>query len=132
MRYAGFAAVTIICTMVSQAALAAEPRFAERVVAARTLQATKAVRDYQRTAFFPTIGPSLQAAMAACLARTGAKGVRLVLVADVTDEGRFTRVAHQPDTPTAACVAQAVETFKAPPPPDHKTLPITIEMILAP
>ena len=108
--------------------------FSERVAIAKRIEAQKETADYFKTGMYPAIGPALASAMRDCMSRPGASTEKFTVVADVSQNGEFIHIAHEPKTNTAACLAGAMASFRAPPPPtcDCGDLPIVIDMSITP
>ncbi|MDD2801886.1 MAG: hypothetical protein PHE96_10540 [Methylococcales bacterium] len=108
--------------------------FAERVATAKEIESQKEADTYFKNRMFPAIGSLLGNAMKACTALPYANLEKFAVVADVTQTGKFINIDYQPRTNTAACVAEAVTGFYAPPPPTCESgdLPIVIEMSVVP
>jgi hypothetical protein len=117
-----------------QASAADVSSFAERVALAKWVEEQKAASEYFQNGMYPAIGPSLASAMRECTSRVGASTQKFTVVANVSQDGQFTDIAHEPNTNTAACVAAAMASFRAPPPPtcDLGALPIVIDMSVTP
>ena len=128
--------LTLVLSFLSlNAAAADKPSFAERVAMAKELEHQGPTSEYLQSAMFPAIGPELQSSMVKCMSRSGASALKFSVVADVTPEGKFIHIAREPNTNTAACLANAMGKFRAPPPPmcDYgANLPIVIEMSIEP
>lgn len=113
---------------------APEETFAERRQRAELVEAQSSVRSYLDDKMFPAVGPAIATAMHDCLKPKGASMKRFTILADLSKDGHFTRVAYEPKTNTATCFAAAMAAFHAPPPPtqDGNPLPIVIDMKVAP
>lgn len=109
--------------------------FAERVALAKKIEEQRATTEYFQNSMYPAIGPSLASAMKKCMSRSAASTAKFSVVADITQDGKFTRIAYEPNTNTAACLAAAMASFRAPPPPTcdcGAALPIVIDMSITP
>lgn len=119
---------------VAACATAAENQsFAERVALAKKVEAQDSTTEYFQNSMYPAIGPALASAMRDCMSRAGASTSKFAVVADISQDGRFLHVAHDPNTNTATCLATAMKSFRAPPPPMYDGdahLPIVIEMLI--
>jgi hypothetical protein len=117
------------------AAAADSQTFAERVALAKKVEEQSATIEYFQNGMYPAIGSALAAAMRKCMSRAGASTVKFSVVADISQDGKFTHIAHEPNTNTAACLAAAMASFSAPPPPTcdcGAALPIVIDMSVTP
>lgn len=126
--------IVALSVLAFQANAADAPSFAERVALAKKIEEQKATAEYFQNGMYPAIGPSLASAMRECTSRAGASAKKVTVVADVSQDGQFTHVAHEPNTNTAACLAAAMASFRAPPPPtcDSGVLLIVIDMSVTP
>lgn len=108
--------------------------FAKRVALAKEIEEQKTTAEYFQNGMYPAIGPSLSAAMRECMSHAGASTTKFAVVADVKQNGEFIHIAYEPNTNTAACLAEAMASFRAPTPPtcDCGALPIVIEMSINP
>lgn len=108
--------------------------FAKRVAFAKEVEEQKATAEYFHNGMYPAIGPSLSAAMRECMSHAGASTDKFTVVADITQNGEFIHIAYEPNTNTAACLAAAMASFRAPAPPtcDYGALPIVIDMSIKP
>lgn len=117
------------------AAAADSQTFAERVALAKKVEEQSATAEYFQNGMYPAIGSELASAMRECMSHAGASTAKFSVVADISQDGKFTQIAHEPNTNTAACLAAAMTSFRAPPPPTcdcGAALPIVIEMSVAP
>jgi hypothetical protein len=127
--------VIALCLLTAQTAAADDRTFSERVELAKKIEKQSATTAYFQNAMYPAIGPALASAMRECMSRAGASTVKFSLVADISQDGKFTHIAYKPNTNTAACIAAAMESFRAPPPPMCEcgsSLPIVIDMSVTP
>ena len=108
--------------------------FEKRVALAKEIEEQNATAEYFHNGMYPAIGPSLAGAMRECMSHVGASPDKFAVVADVTQDGEFIHIAYEPNTNTAACLAAAMASFRAPAPPtcDCGPLPIVIEMSVKP
>lgn len=118
----------------SQASAGAARSFAKWVALAKKVEEQKATAEYFQSRMYPAIGPSLASAMRECVSQEGACMEKFTVIANVSQDGHFTDMAHQPNTNTAACLAAAMASFRVPPPPicDYGASPIVIDMSVAP
>ncbi|HRE16398.1 MAG TPA: hypothetical protein PLW86_04915 [Rhodocyclaceae bacterium] len=129
------ASIAALSLFVVNAAIADSQTFAERVALAKRLEEQSATTEYFQKGMYPAIGSSLASAMRECMSRAGASAVKFTVVADISQDGKFTHIAHDPNTNTAACLAEAMASFRAPPPPMcdcGSALPIVIDMSVTP
>lgn len=126
--------IAVFSVLAFQASVADTPSFAERVALAKNTEKQKATTQYFQNEMYPAIGPSLATAMQECMSRAGASTEKFTVVANVSQDGRFMDIAHEPSTNTATCLATAMASFRAPPPPtcDYGVLPIVINMSVKP
>ncbi|MCK4118391.1 hypothetical protein ACI2UK_13755 [Ralstonia nicotianae] len=108
--------------------------FAERRQLAKLAEEQEPTRSYLKDKMFPAVGPATATAMRGCLTPAGASAEPFTVLADLSKDGNFTRIAYEPKTNTAACFAAAMPSFHAPPPPtqDGRPLPISIDMKVVP
>lgn len=108
--------------------------FAERHHLAKLAEEQEPTRSYLNDKMFPAVGPAAATAMRGCLTPAGASTEPFTVLADLSKDGNFTRIAYEPKTDTAACFAAAMPSFHAPPPPtqDGRPLPISIDMKIVP
>ncbi|HRE16471.1 MAG TPA: hypothetical protein PLW86_05300 [Rhodocyclaceae bacterium] len=133
LRYRAHVVALIFCAGHATAA-GAQP-FTERVSLAKKLEEQSTTTEYFKNGMYPAIGSALASAMRECMSRAGASTVKFTVVADVSQDGKFVNIAHEPNTNTAACLAVAMESFRTPPPPMcdcGANLPIVIDMSVAP
>jgi len=124
----------VFSVLAFQANAADGSSFSERVALAEKIEEQKATAEYFKNGMYPAIGPSLSSAMRECTSLAGASTAKFTVVADVSQDGRFTHIDYEPNTNTAACLAAAMVSFRAPPPPtcDCGELPIVINMSVKP
>ncbi|MDB0567593.1 hypothetical protein AB6Q13_09355 [Ralstonia solanacearum] len=108
--------------------------FAERHQLAKLAEEQEPTRSYLNDKMFPAVGAAAATAMRDCLTPAGAGTEPFTVLADLSKDGNFTRIAYAPKTDTAACFAAAMPSFHAPPPPtqDGRPLPISIDMKVIP
>ncbi|MHA2904259.1 hypothetical protein [Ralstonia mannitolilytica] len=108
--------------------------FAERHHLAKLAEEKEPTRSYLNDEMFPAVGPAAATAMRGCLAPAGASTDPFTVLADLSKDGDFTRIAYEPKTDTATCFAAAMPSFHAPPPPTQggRPLPISIDMKVVP
>lgn len=87
--------------------------FFERVALAKKIEEQSATAEYPRNGMFPAIGHALQSTMLKCTSLPGASTKKFSVVADISPEGKFTRIAYEPKSNTAKCLATAMEPFRA-------------------
>ncbi|CAJ0775123.1 hypothetical protein LMG18095_00007 [Ralstonia thomasii] len=108
--------------------------FAERHQLARLAEGQEPTRSYLKDKMFPAVGPAVATAMRGCLTPPGVSTEPFTVLADLSQDGNFTRIVYEPKTDTAACFAAAMPSFHAPPPPTQygRPLPISIDMNVVP
>jgi hypothetical protein len=126
--------IVAFCALIFQASAADAPSFAKRVALAKEVEEQKAAAEYFQNRMYPAIGPSLASAMLECVSRVGASTEKFTVIANVSQDGQLTDIAHEPNTNTAACLTAAMASFRLPPPPtcDYGALPIVIDMSVEP
>jgi hypothetical protein len=123
-----------IGALANEALCAESDQFSERVANAKKIEAQEETQAYFKNEMYPAIGPALASAMRECLSLANASTEKFTVVADISQGGEFINVAHKPKTNTATCLATAMRSFHAPPPPtcDCVSLPIVIDMAVKP
>lgn len=108
--------------------------FAERVAVAKQLEEKQETQDYFNERMLPTIGQALADAMKKCTGEKGARTDPFAVVANISSNGVFINIDHEPKTISAICVAEAVAALHVPPPPvdGNGSLPIVFEMSVRP
>lgn len=112
-------------------AAAAQPEtFEERRHLARILEDSEPARSYIYNKMFPAIGSTMADAMRDCLNSSEASSEAFSVVADVSQDGRFTHVAYEPRSNTATCFATAMSSFQVPSPPSGGETPFPIVFVM--
>lgn len=127
--------VVALSLFAMHAAAADGQTFSERVALAKQVEEQSATTEYFRNGMYPAIGAALASAMRECMSRAGASTEKFSVVADISLDGKFTHIAHEPNTNTATCLAAAMASFRAPPPPMcdcGAAFPIVIDMSVTP
>jgi len=110
------------------------PTFAERVSRAKEIEQEESTQKYFKERMSPVAGPVIAEAIRMCTNHPCANTDPFVMVADITQEGTLTQVDFEPKTDSSECFANAVVRFRFPEPPTgaNGTLPVVIEMKIAP
>lgn len=108
--------------------------FAERVAVAKKHEEKQETQDYFNERMFPTIGQALADAMKKCTGEKGARVASFEVVANISSNGAFINIDHEPKTISAVCVAESVAALHVPPPPvdGNGFFPIVFEMSVRP
>ncbi len=131
----GVAAYLLLLCLNRNALGAGVDSFDERYRLGQMAEENEPTRSYIRHSMPRAVGPAAGQAMHDCLEPSGASTTPFKVIADISGDGRFTRIAFEPKTDTAACFAAAMTSFQAPPPPptqDGGPLPISIYMTIVP
>ncbi|WP_158882546.1 peptidase C13 [Rhodanobacter sp. L36] len=109
----------------------ADEAFAARVTRGRLVEVGPTGPAYQKALWSQITGP-MTTALKDCLASNApADRSPFTLVADVTSDGRTTRVAAEPGTPVANCMTAWLASTMLPAPPklaDQPVYPIEIDV----
>lgn len=121
----------LCCT---QAAATHAETFEERRHLAQMVEDSEPARSYIYGEMFPAIGSAMADAMRDCLKFSAASKEAFAMVADVSQDGRFTDIAYEPRSNTATCFATAISSFQVPSPPSlgEKSFPIAFHMEIKP
>ncbi len=124
----------VLVAQMSYAYAASQPSFDARVARAKVIELQDATVKYFQNDMYPAIGESLATAMRGCTSRPNASLKKFTVVADVTPDGQFVRIAYRPNSDTANCLAAAMALFRAPPPPmcEYSALPVFFDMSVKP
>ena len=124
--------IAIALILVSCSAAAGD--FAARVAAGNRAIATPEGKIYDAA-----LGPSIQAAMLACVPPGSPPQNRIgkfVLVGSVDASGRLSSVVAEPSTQVSRCFADRFGSGQLPPPPSSghsgQAYPVTVEMTVTP
>lgn len=121
----------LCCT---QAAAAHAKTFEERRYLAQMVEDSEPARSYIYGKMLPAIGSAMADAMRDCLKSSAASKEAFAVVADVSQDGRFTDIAYEPRSNTATCFVTAMSSFQVPSPPSwgEKPFPIALHMEVKP
>jgi len=108
--------------------------FSERISLADKAEDRAPVYEYLYKEMYPAIGSNLAAIMNVCVAKASASRKDFTIVADISNEGAFTKVAFKPKTNTAVCFVAGMVATRPPPPSKCNCgpLPIVIHMSVKP
>ncbi|WP_109127480.1 peptidase C13 [Dyella sp. C11] len=108
--------MSILLAVALQLSPAAGNDFISRVSQAKLAEGAATGPAYQKQ-MWDRIGNPTTDAYKACLASSPDDKAPFTLVADVTKDGRLSRIAVQPETPVAKCMASHFTSWMLPAPP---------------